>query len=227
MCGVRIEMRLEVCKYGEYYWLNNSRIYVKKEHIAPLYDILTYEYPYILDRMLFDEFYIIQDREYDFVKEIVCEEKVVGFSALNYYNDSLIMELCYILPSYRNKGLFANEINILKEEFCEELWLDLPNRFAIESLIYNGLAVKINDFIVKSEVLLSFRHPIFDNVRLSTDIYDLRVCGSVDLNFYYLSPLLDVDIFCFDADKGRDRFVDEFYFKKFEGIMMNKENVYI
>ena len=208
------------CIYGQYFVLQESKVYVKKQSIAPLYVILNYEYPFILKAMLLDGFFIVQDKTYDFVKEIVCEDEIVGFTALNFYEDSLIMELCYILPDFRGKGLFVDELNIIKKEFDRELWLDLPNRFAIESLIDNGLACKINEVVVKTSVFLTFHHPLIEGRRLSTCFYDLRICACVDLNNYFLSPLLDVDIFCFDADKRRDLFVDVDYFTDMKTIML-------
>lgn len=203
-------------EYGVYYLLNNSKVYIRTEdYNIPLYTHLNYKYNDILWEMLKDEFYIIQDKVYDIVKEIVYEGEVVGFTTLNFYKDVLIMELCYILPEYRNKGLFCNEISQLKEYFEYIIWLDLPNRFAINSLVDNGLACMVNEFIVKSGIPLSFRHPLEGDVRLSTCYYDLRICGSVYLKNYLVSPLLDVDVVFFNAGNVRDELLSEFYFTDF------------
>lgn len=203
-------------KYGHYYLVNNSKAYVSSEkNGTPLYIHLKYKYENILWQMLKDEFYIIQDRRYDIIKEICYNGNVIGYTALNFYGQYLIMELCYILPKYRNMGLFCKELITLKEWVHENIALNLPNRFAIESLINNGLAVKKNDYIVKSEMPLSFRHPIKEDIRLFTYYYDLRICGCVHLNNYFISPLLDVDIYCFNGDTARDKLLDENYFKEF------------
>lgn len=207
-------MLLEECKYGQYFLLNNSKVYVKTDDSATLYSILNYEYPEILRSMLFDEFYILQNSKYDFVKEIRYMDIVVGFIALDYYDDSLIMKLCYILPDYRGKGLFVEELSVIKDCLHNDIWLNLPNRFVIESLICNGFAEFVNDFLVKSSFPLSFVHPLFDSIRCVSFFYDLRVCAVVDFDYCLVSPLLDVDVFCFNADYYRSVLFDDFYFRR-------------
>ena len=210
-------MELDDYNQGKCVLVKDSKTYLNSDF--PLFFFLDTDYREIMRNMLNDEFYIIQDKKYDIISEIRFNHDVVGFSASNFYEDYLIVELCYILPEYRGKGLFVDELYKLMNLTHKELLLNLPNRFTIESLINNNLAVKINDYLIKTSILLSFRHPIFDDVRLSTYFYDLRICACVDLSSCHISPLLDVDIFCFNADNGREFILDDCYFVNIDKLL--------
>ena len=173
-----------------------------------LYDLLLNvdEFNEIAKNMLYDEFYFMQDKVYDLFVEIECGGKIVGFLVANFFDeDILIIELAYILPEYRDKGLFTGTILDLEEDY--ELYLDLPNRFLINSLLENGKAELVGEGLVKSSYLLSFRNPFNNDERLCSYYYDLRISGVVCDNV--VSPLLNVDIECFNADVERERYMDK------------------
>lgn len=163
------------------------------------------DYETIAKNMINEEFYFMQDKIYDLFIKIKIKEKMVGFIVCNYHADKvLILELGYILPEYRNKGLFIETISVLETDYT--LWLDLPNRFLINSLLANGKArVITGDYLVKSDYLLSFRNPANFDERLSSYYYDLRISGVVSGE--YVSPLMSVDVVCFNADVEREKYM--------------------
>lgn len=208
-------------KYGKYIVTeNNEKIYINQKYgeNAPLYVILYYEYSYILKNMINDEFYLIQDKIYDIVKEIKKKDIVIGFTASNYYDGKLIVELVYILSEYRGKSIFTKELSLLEVYFGNIICLSLPNRFAIESLLKGLYAHKINEYLVRTRIPLVFQHPKSEDVLLFSRIYDLRICAIVDLDNCIVSPLIGVDIFYFDASSKRDCFLNKYYFENLRRI---------
>ena len=88
-----------------------------------------------------------------YFKEIVFKKKVVGFNAYTITNSvsNLSLVACYILPEFRGKGLFFDEINNIYEE-GKELSIYHPPHFLMELLVNYGFAKKINDNIIVSSV---------------------------------------------------------------------------
>jgi hypothetical protein len=169
-----------------------------------LYDILLFElliygndeYVTIFKEMLNDEFYILQDKWYDVLIKIVCKGELIGYIAGNYdKTNRLILELGYLLSSYRDKGIFIKVLLMVNEEVS----LHMPNRFLINSLLVNGYAEQINEVIIKSKFLLSFNDEN-DEIVFSY-YYHLQKCGVILGEL--ISPLQRVDIECFNADKYR------------------------
>ena len=162
-------------------------------------------YETIAKNMLNEDFYFMQGKVYDCFIKIMEQDELVGFIVGNCYNNELIvLELGYILPLYRDKGLFIKTLYELEE--LVELSLHLPNRFVIKSLLDNGKARLINKGLVKSDYLLSFRNPLNDEILFSY-YYDLRVSGVVCDNM--VSPLMSVDIDCFNADIERSKYMSK------------------
>ena len=164
-----------------------------------LFDLLRYgneEYKNILKRMLDDDFYILQNKWYDVLIKIVCKGELIGYIAGNYdKTNRLILELGYLVSSYRDKGIFVNVLSMLDDEIS----LHMPNRFLINSLLVNGFAEQINEVIIKSKFLLSFNDE--NDEIIYSYYYHLQKCGVILGKL--ISPLQEVDIECFNADKYR------------------------
>ena len=179
-----------------------------------VYEILTYKYPEIMEGMLRDDFYIIQDNYYDFFYEITYFNSVVGFVTGNFTDDYLICEMAYILPKFRSLGLFSQVLSSLDGLFNEELVLFLPNHYTVLSLIHNNLAIRITDDLVISRYRFCFNNPNGEG-KIFSFLYDLRFCCIVSLRESLVSPLLDVDAYSL----GVDRCVDMEYFDKVRYIL--------
>lgn len=166
-----------------------------------LFDLLCYggeEYNNLLKNMLCDEFYIMQDKWYGVLIKIMDNQKLIGFLAGNYNdNELLILELVYILPLYRGKGIFIETISNLNEDFS----IFMPNKFLIMSLLKKGYAQKVNENIVKCDFKLCFRNE--KGVCVFSNYYHLKKCGIIS-DDGVLSPLQYVDIKNFSADMYRE-----------------------
>lgn len=194
----------------------------KISHNVHLYDLLTYggrEYQNILASMLRDEFYILQDRVYDIFVELV-DDKLVGIMVGNFETDEiLVIELGYIDKGYRDKGFFCKVLVDLTEMYGN-VWLSLPNGFAIRSLLNNGLASMLNEYIVQSDYTLTFK---MDSGELATSrFYDMRISAVIDLYHTEMSPVLDVDELCFNANSQREMIVDGNYYNEFIKCVYNE-----
>ena len=178
-----------------------------------LYNVCVYEYltyhnedtNMIMKEMLNDEFYIIQDKIYDVFKPICINDKMIGFITGDFYEeDKLVLEIGYLLPPYRSQGLMMNTIFYLMDYFYDKkVWLELPNRYMMQSLLDNNVAFDIGEGFVLSTIPLSFRSVFDDTVKLSSRLYDLNHSCIVKLTSdgFLASPLLDVDCFCFDGNR--------------------------
>ena len=154
--------------------------------------------------MLKEEFYILQDKEYDNYEDIVYEGNLIGFVvATDLSTDTIQLNIFYILPQYRGKGIFAKTLQTYLKKYRNVI-LDRPNRFAINSLIENGLAKTVSDTLVETIPQLSFEDYTNNDELVVSNLYDLKKCAIIDKATGRLSPLQDVDVYCYRADYFRD-----------------------
>lgn len=198
-----------------------------------LCDLLTYnkDYEEIQKNMIKDEFYFLQGREYDFITpiKIIEDSKPIGFMAGDYietketikpmitddvYEDikhlpnmACLVDLFYLLPEYRDKGVFKLYLQkIINIVGLYNVILHLPNRFVINSLLNNGLARMMEYDVVTSKLWLGFEDNETNELVIS-HYYDLNYCAIIDMSEKHrLSPVLDVDDKCFNASKNRGGF---------------------
>ena len=186
-----------------------------------LFDLLNnhVKFKEIQKQMMNEGFYFPQEKCYDFVRPINRNDIFVGFIAGDYKGDSCLLHLCYILPKYRGKGIFIEELyQLIKSKGKYNIIINLPNKFLVNTLLKHDLAWKLNNNIIVCEVYLAF----YDYDRdwwVVSNYYDLQLCGILDLDACKISPVLSVDIEFFNADFYRDKNIEEY-------IKELKENVY-
>ena len=195
----------------------------KISYYVHLYELLTYgrqEYQNLLAKMLGDEFYILQDKVYDILVECRLGDDLVGILVGEFESEEIvIIDLGYIVQEHRDKGFFCKVLGYLTEMYGN-IWLSMPNGFAIRSLLNNGLARMLNDYIVQSDYTMTFKT---DDGRVATSrFYDLRISAVVDMFGNELSPVMDVDDYCFKARSRRDEIVNSEYFKEFIRCVYNE-----
>lgn len=209
----------------------------------PLIPILAEHYDYLLKSMLNDGFFVDENDEFAFIKEIVYENNVVGFSAWRYSKYAMILSLIYILPEYRGNNLLYGDLKDTESLYSMPVAIDCPNQYVIKSLIKNNLARYINEYLVMSDILFCFKIQDFDDnlkkyaeehgnlkniegLIIISAIYDTNISAVVSLESEYLpnivSPPLDVDIRDFDAIQKRIK-ID--YGEYFEKIKEDLENI--
>ncbi|MBP3791634.1 MAG: GNAT family N-acetyltransferase [Methanobrevibacter sp.] len=165
---------------------NAQRVFLSENSIDVV-EILQNHYPYICDSIKKEEF-ILKYHECNLFKELVFDNKVVGFCTYDFSREFITAALnnIYVLPEYRGNGLFLSEILKTMEEHNKPSIME-PTRLVVELLIKYGFASKINDDIVASalEFVVPGDHVLsntdYDNEELSTHFYDLSVCSSIHI----------------------------------------------
>lgn len=174
------------------------------EEFLELEEILNNHYPYIL-KSINNENYHIELGISDFFEEILYEDKVVGFVIFDIVNEVNIRIIdCYILPEFRGKRLFFNEIEKLIFLGSKISFLQ-PTRDLVELLLDFAYAKKVTDNIVVSGFEFDFeefdlksntKNFVFNNSNRSSNFYDLNICSTIfadnDEIFYHNSLKNDV-----------------------------------
>lgn len=164
--------------------------------------ILQQEYPEIYKH--FEQYRgldLIDSNEYSFMKEVLCNNSVVGFAIYQRkspkehqnFPNLITLDLIYILPEYRGKGAMYDEIKDTMSLHPNWVFsIDLPNYHIVNSLIKNDYAIKLNEDIVYLRDI-----PITAQVNGDTyfyPLYDLRIKCGVNLDLPSLTSRCDRDI---------------------------------
>lgn len=174
-----------------------------------VYEYLNNEHRDILHEMICDGFYILQDKVYDVLYDITYYGSVVGYICGCFSDGGLVCELCYIISEFRGYGLFVKALNVLDLLFDVDIILELPNSFAMDSLLSNKLAIKIDDTLIVSYFHLSFLKQ--NGTRVKSRLYDTRNCGIIQLQEEIMSPLQDIDAQYINSNREH---INHNYFKK-------------
>ena len=175
-------------------------------------------YPYIADAM-FKEKYFLKNLSCHVFNEIVYENKVVGFAAYEIRNNlALILKECYILPEFRGKRLFFDEI--CKMHYSSPRFGILqPTRNVIELLLRYAFAKNISDDIVVSAIdlyLESFdirsnkTEELLNILVPPSNFYDSSICSTI---FVHDDEILYHELLENDCLRGhRRKKLDKGYF---------------
>ena len=204
---------------------NIQKIFLSENDIDVIDTLKTY-YGYIYDSIL-EEGFILKYGKCNLFKELIFENKVVGFCSYDHSREFITAALnnIYILPEFRGKGIFLKELEKTMLEHNKPSIME-PTRLVVEILIKYGFASKISDNIVASasEFVVPGNHVLsnqeYGDDELSTHYYDLSICSCIHIldftkrHIAYSAPL-NYDIIHFD-DIGEvdDDYVDdlmEFY----------------
>jgi len=202
---------------------NTQKVFLS-ENALDVLEILQENYAYIHESMLEEGFNLKYD-ECNLFKELVYDNKVVGFCSYDFSREFITAAInnIYVLPEFRGNGLFFDEIKKTMEDHNKPSIIE-PTRLIVELLIRYGLACKVNDEIVASaiEFVIPGEHVLsnaeYNNDELSTHFYDLSICASIhilDLNKSHIaySAPLNHDILKYDCLDYRSK-IDEDYFRK-------------
>lgn len=174
-----------------------------------------------------------------FFKEIIFKKKVVGFFAYTIINSisNLSLVASYIIPEYRGKGLFFDEINKTFEE-GKEISIYQPSRFVIELLIKYGFAKELSENLVVTSIKIDIPSNMISNIygsdkliykdyMYTSNIYVMDLCGFViipteDEKILYLTSSYSEDEKKYDSKTKRENLTNE-YFKNLFDILDNEE----
>ena len=89
---------------------NTQKVYLT-ESIIDITELLNSTYQYIMDSIK-EENFILKSEECNLFKELVYENKVVGFCSYDFSREFMTAALnnIYVLPEFRGKGLFIQEL---------------------------------------------------------------------------------------------------------------------
>ena len=194
--------------------------------------ILKKDYGYIYESIQ-NEGFILENKLGDIFKEILFENKVVGFAfyELNSMTNFVLNEI-YILPEFRGNSLFLLEITLLLSA-GNRLSILQPTKNIVEILIHYGFASKLSENIVasaisfdfKNENILSNSNEEFDEDQImSSNIYDLNVRSSLFLkdvstpgrNVIYYHDELENDF----NQYGKRKSLNESYFNEIKKLFL-------
>ena len=204
-------------------------------------EILEKNYKYILDSMK-NTHYLLTVNHCTYFKEIVFSKKVVGFCAYTIINSisNLSLVACYILPEFRGKGLFFDEINRVFESE-NELTIYQPPRYVMELLIKYGFAKKISENLAVTaidiniasnsiEKIFNAEKILYEDFVYTSNIYDLDSCGFLifpekDSKIIYLTDVLNVDSKVYDPQKTRENITEDYADNILTTLEENKEEI--
>ncbi len=213
---------------------NNTQTVYLTENTLEITLILKENYPYIFDSIK-KENIILKSEKCNLFKELVFDNKVVGFCSYDFSREFMTAALnnIYILPEFRGNGLFREELEKTMIEHNKPSIME-PTRLIIELLIKYGYAKKINSNIVASaiELIVPGQHVIANKEikneeELSTHFYDLNICAPIHLldmdNCIIAYNLaLNDDIIRYDCIEKRSKINDD-YFKQIKEFFTEKE----
>ena len=208
---------------------NTQKIFLSENDIG-VTEILKKYYPYIFDSIEREEFILKYD-QCNLFKELVFDNKVVGFCSYDFSREFITAALnnIYVLPQFRGNHIFLNELKKTMREHNKPSIME-PTRLIVELLIKYGFAIKINDDLVASaiEFIIPGDHVLsnteYNGDELSTHFYDLSICSSIhilDLNNGYVahSAPLNYDLIHYDC--GCE--VDESYFNHITSLFKSHD----
>ena len=189
----------------------------KKTQKKKIINLLKNKYRNIFDVCKINGVFDSMDKSYDFFKEIVIEEEVVGFM-LGYYRqgfpfEHFCIEKLFVFDEYEDEFSLAYEFFELKEAYGYTAVIHNPKREDIEYLISKGDAHYIDDRFVFTELLSFFE--VFSMDEMLTRVLD----SYLDVTRYDLaapSVIYDMELCCavsfaHKLTKEEQAELDEFY----------------
>ena len=175
------------------------------------------DYPYLIDSINEEDYYIENGLCLLF-NEIVSENKVVGFATYEFRDETMLLSECYILPEFRGRGLFFDELCKMVS-LSGKFGILQPTGNVVDLLVEYSYARELNDDIVASGIEFYFdeidavsykKKTLHDETMDATRFYDRSIKSAVyvgkDDIIYH--ELLENDLKRYGARKN----LDESYF---------------
>ena len=192
-------------------------------------DKILKDYPYICDAIE-SENYNLQKNYCTLFDEILFEDKVVGFASFVMIREHFLLRDCFILPEFRKKGLFYEELGKMSL-ITENFGILQPTRNFVELLIDYSFAEKFNEDIVITAMdfyfedldALSTRNIGLDeNELVASNFYDLSINSTVFIDndevIYHKSLENDLQRY------GPRKELDDDYFKNLKKFFKQNED---
>lgn len=166
-------------------------------------DVILEDYPYIYKSMYKEDYHLKNFLCWVF-NEIVFEDKVVGFATYDVIdNFEMVLTECYILPEFRGKRLFFDEICKM-HTISPKFGILQPTRNVIELLLRYAFAKNETEDIVVSAIDLFLdpldvrsnkRKGMLNLMVPASNFYDLSICSTILVhdNEVFFHDLLEND----------------------------------
>lgn len=188
--------------------------------MPPLEQIIMQEYPYIYESFMENHPFYLENANVGLFKEIVHENKVVGFSGYDSGMGVMALKYIYVLPEFRGNNLLIKDLwdtkNLFEKHGYPYVAIDTPNWYVINSLINHGYATRFNNHIIITDIPLTFQIKKGDKVsddeikflekmgmdtgeeikslQANTNIYDENICACVSLDLKMITAMCDEDM---------------------------------
>lgn len=172
-----------------------------KIYTLPIESLVKENYSYLYRAYNKENYYIAENDSCFFYKDIVYDNEVVGFATYKttqINEDSLVMQYFYVLPEYRDKGLFVEELDDSSTLFESNIIIEYPTRDMMDYLVKSKLARVFGDRFLISRI--QFIAPMFSLDETTSGVlredfdttgykcfskmslvYDMKLCAVVGL----------------------------------------------
>lgn len=198
-----------------------SEVFESNDETLNAKNILNENYPYIHECMK-KEGFILENTECNIFKELLYDNKVVGFIAYNIDEDfdSIALVNVYVMPEYRGNSILYNELSKVLESGIVFSVLE-PNNLIIDLFIKYGFAEELNEYLVASSISLDVRSENYisntddfildDDSFYESNLYDTAISATLLLidisspgsNIICYSKALESDKVNYDAENHR------------------------
>ena len=236
--------------------MSNNNFIQRENFIAEIYhnddddellntkEILRDNYDYICESIS-EEGYKLENPECNLFKELLYDDKVVGFVTYDYtkgVGDFSLNEI-YVLPEYRGNKYFISELEYMLMG-GSTISIYEPTHRIIEILLDNDYARKLDDNLVLTSINLDVNtdnaecsvdgHTLDDDMIHSCNLYDLNMSAclvledisSEDKTIIHYSRCLDDDNKYFSASSIRENINDD-YFENIKNSILSNHEKYI
>lgn len=212
---------------------NTQKVFLSESNFI-VEDILRQNYSYLSDSIN-EEGIILKGSQCNLFKELVLDNKVVGFCSYDFSRQFITAALnnIYVLPEFRGNGLFFEELQKTMVEYNKPSIVE-PTRLVVELLIRYGFAKMISgnivassiEFIVPGSNVVSNRD-YETSEELSTHFYDLNISAcihflDIDRGIVAYSSPLNYDIINYGCLEARES-LDGDYFNRLKEFFTENE----
>ena len=216
----------------------------EKSNLVNTQSILEDNYYYIVESME-DEEFKLENPQCNLFKELLYEDKVVGFVTYDLENgvgDYSLNEV-YILPKYRGNGIFFYEIEDVLIS-GNTLSIYEPNHMIMQKLVDYDFARYLDDNIIATSISLDLptdsilvndeRFRMDDSLIHASNLYDMNMSMVIILfdistpgnNIIGYSRQLESDKINYDALNHREK-LDDTYFKYIQELILSNHEDFI
>ncbi|MDO5825822.1 MAG: hypothetical protein Q4Q22_05540 [Methanosphaera sp.] len=232
--------------------MSNNNYIIRENFIAEVYhdddellnteEILQDKYSYI-SKSISDEGYKLEHPECNLFKELLYEDKVVGFVTYDFTNgvgDFSLNEI-YVLPEYRGNKYFISEVEYMLMS-GSTISIYEPTHRLIEIMLDNDFAKKLDNNLVLTSINLDVDEKktecnvedqeLDEDLIHSCNLYDLNISACIILdditndNIIHYSRCLDDDDKYYSAGSIREN-LNKQYFENIKDTILSNHEKYV